>query len=326
MASTPGKAVTTHPSVVRALAKEFIDAGCVVEIADSCGGSYTEETLRKLYAVCGMKRVAEETGAILNFDTSFEEKEFPGGVRLKNFPVIAPVLRADFVISAAKMKTHKFAYYTGAAKNMFGVIPGLTKAKMHSKFPDKNAFCEMLVDLCECISPDLSVIDGIVGMEGEGPSGGNPKFAGVIITSQNPYAADIAAMEVMGLSESKSHLHKNARERGLVDEIEFCGEDINKFRTDFEPAYKREPKTSLAIIPGAVQRFFKGLTAAYPKIVKDKCIGCGKCEEVCPESTVSVVDKTAVISYNKCIRCYCCHEMCPVQAIEIKRFSRFCKK
>lgn len=326
MSSAPDKAVTTHPGVIEALAREFIAAGCKVEIADSCGGIYTEDVLKKLYAVSGMKRVAENTGAELNFDTSSFERSIPEGVRIKKTQVISPVQRADFIISAAKMKTHGFAYYTGAVKNMFGVIPGLLKAGMHSRFPDKKAFCEMLVDLCEGVRPDFSIIDGVVGMEGAGPSGGSPKQAGVIVASRNPYAADLAAMEIMELDREKSYVHTTAIKRGLVGEIELCGASLSEFRTSFEPAYKREPRTFLAILPGAARVYAERFFAAYPNVIFGKCVGCGECARSCPESTITIKNGKANINYKKCIRCYCCQEMCPARAIKIERFAKFKKR
>ncbi len=326
MSSTPDKMVTTHPSIISAIAKEFIAAGCTVEIADSCGGIYTEAVLEKLYAVTGMKRVAEETGAQLNFDTSFFERSFPEGIRIKKAPIISPVGRADFIISAAKLKTHGFAYYTGAVKNMFGVIPGLSKAAMHSRFPDKKAFCEMLVDLCEGVRPDLSIIDGVIGMEGAGPSGGTPKFAGVLIASKDPYAADVAAMEIMGLDFEKSYVHVSARSRGLIGNIEFTGASLSEFKTQFEPAYKKEPKTFLSILPGAARTYIERFFAAYPNVIESKCVGCGECARSCPESTITISGSKARINYKKCIRCYCCQEMCPAKAIKIERFARFKKR
>ncbi len=326
MSSTPDKMVTTHPSIISALAKEFIAAGCTVEIADSCGGIYTEAVLEKLYAATGMRRVAEETGAILNYDTSSFERSFPDGVRIKKSSIISPVQRADFIISAAKLKTHGFAYYTGAVKNMFGVIPGLSKAAMHSRFPDKKAFCEMLVDLCEGVRPDLSIIDGIIGMEGAGPSGGNPKFAGVLIASKNPYAADVAAMEIMGLDLEKSYVHTAAMDRGLIGSVEFAGAPISEFRTSFEPAYKKETKTFVSILPGAARVYAERFFAAYPNVKKKICVGCGECARSCPESTIKIENGKARISYKKCIRCYCCQEMCPVKAIKIEKFAKFRKK
>ncbi len=325
MSSTPEKAVTTHPSVITAIAREFVAAGCTVEIADSCGGVYNKSVLEKLYAVCGMKRAAESSGAILNYDTTSFERELPDGVRIKRVQMISPVERADFIISAAKMKTHGFAYYTGAVKNMFGVIPGLNKAVMHSRFPEKRAFCEMLVDLCDGVKPDLSIIDGIVGMEGAGPSGGEPKHAGVIIGARNPYAADLAAMRIMGLDEKKSYVHVCARSRGFVSDVEYIGESVEKFVTQFVPPYKRESKTLLRILPGAARAYTERFFASYPLVNSNKCVGCGECARACPESTITIREKKADINYKKCIRCYCCHELCPARAIDIKKFARYRK-
>ncbi|MBR5543332.1 MAG: DUF362 domain-containing protein [Oscillospiraceae bacterium] len=326
MTSTPDKAVTTHPSVIKALAEEFIAAGCTVEIADSCGGIYTEEILKRLYVVSGMKRVADETGAVLNYDVSSFEREVPDGVRIKKVQLITPVSRADFIISAAKMKTHGFTYYTGAAKNMFGTIPGLLKAAMHSRFPDKHAFCEMLVDLCESVSPDLSIIDGVIGMEGAGPSGGSPKFGGVIVASESPYAADFSAMRIMGLSPERSPLHMAAVARGLVGDVVLEGAPVSQFYTSFEPAYKKETRTVFAILPGAARTYIERLLAAYPNVMKSKCVGCGECVRSCPESTIKLKEKKAQIDYKKCIRCYCCQEMCPARAIKIERFAKYRKR
>ncbi|MBQ6846618.1 MAG: DUF362 domain-containing protein [Oscillospiraceae bacterium] len=326
MSEIPSKAVTTHPAVVSALAREFMSAGCTVEIADSCGGLYNEGVLRKLYSTSGMKRVSEETGAELNFDTSSFEREIPNGVKIKKTQMITPIERAEFIISAAKLKTHGFTYYTGAAKNIFGVIPGLSKAAMHSKFPDKTDFCEMLVDLCESVKPDLSIIDGVVGMEGAGPSGGTPKEAGVIITSKSPYAADLAAMDIMGLDAEKSPLHMAAKGRGLIDDIELFGDNIENFRTSFTPAYTKDSKSVLSILPGALKRYVEKFFARYPYIRKEKCIGCGECVRSCPEHTIKLREKKAVIDYKNCIRCYCCQEMCPARAIDIVKFAKHRKK
>ncbi len=326
MSEVPDRAVTTHPAVISAIAREFISAGCSVEIADSCGGLYNEGVLRKLYSTSGMKRVSEETGAKLNFDTSSFEREIPEGVKIKKVQMIKPIERADFIISAAKMKTHGFAYYTGAAKNMFGVIPGLLKAGMHSKFPDAASFCEMLVDLCECVSPDFSIIDGVVGMEGAGPSGGTPKKAGVIIASKSPYAADVAAMDIMGLDAEKSPLHVAAKKRGIVGEIDLSGDAIESFRTSFEPPFTKKSRSIISILPGTLKRYVEKAFARYPYICKGKCVGCAECVRSCPEHTISIKDKKAVINYKNCIRCYCCQEMCPERAIDIVKFAKYRKK
>lgn len=326
MTSAPEKAVTTHPAVVDAIAREFVDAGCTVEIADSCGGLYTEEILKRLYVVSGMKKVADDTGATLNYDLSSFERSLPNGVKLNKVKLISPVERAEFIISAAKLKTHGFTYYTGAVKNMFGTVPGLLKAAMHRNFPDKKAFCEAMVDLCEGVRPDLAIIDGIIGMEGAGPSGGTPKFAGAIITSKSPYAADLVGLQVMGLDPEKSYIHTTARSRGLVGDVVCEGTEISEVKTNFEPAYTREPRTVLAILPGALRTYVERIFAAYPNVINAKCVGCGECVRSCPESTITIEGGKAHIGYKKCIRCYCCQEMCPARAIKIERFAKYKKR
>ena len=102
-----------------------------------------------------------------------------------------------------------------------------------------------------------------------------------------------------------------------MDEVEYLGADIEDVRCEFMPAYKREPKTSLAIIPGALKRSFNRLIATYPKVDDEKCVGCGECANACPEETICIENGKAKINYKKCIRCYCCQEMCPIVAIKI---------
>lgn len=326
MARDPGEVTTTHPAIVQALAREFIAAGCHVTIADSCGGTYTHAVLRRLYRVTGMERVAEETGAVLNFDLSSSEMEFQNGKRIGKIPVIRPVQEADFVISVAKMKTHGLTYYTGAVKNLFGVVPGLIKPVYHAKFPDKVAFCEMIVDLCELVSPGFSVIDGIVGMQGKGPSGGSAKEAGVLLASRNPHAADLAALRVMGLDPQEAPTVCDAIQRGLIPEkaeaLCYLGDDPAQHELSFSPPTGKTPGFLIRLVPKKFRSLIGCLIAPYPYIVKNHCVGCGDCARTCPMHTIEIIDHKAHIHYDKCVKCYCCHELCPVRAISFKRIVK----
>ncbi len=322
MASTPDMAVTTHPTVIAAIAKEFKAAGCEVMIADSCGGIYTKNVLEKLYAVSGMKMAAEESGAELNYDTSSFEREFKDGAKLKKAQLISPIEWADFIVTAAKLKTHGFAYYTGAVKNLYGTIPGLNKAVLHSRFPDKKDFCELLVDICESVAPDFAIIDGVEGMEGAGPSAGEKKKANVIIGAKSPYAADEAAIKIMGLAPENSYTHMTARARGLVSEVSFHGEAIESLVCSFKPPYEKETHSVLQILPKSARTYVGRIFAAYPEIDSSKCIGCGVCVRSCPEKTIVIKDGKAKVVKKKCIRCYCCHELCQEKAVELKRLFK----
>jgi len=323
----PEKSVTTHPSVVEALAKEFVAAGARVTVADSPGGIYNAASLRRVYSVCGMDTAAKNSGASLNFDLSFRRVEFPEGKYAKEFDILTPVLDADIVVSVAKLKTHGLAYYTGATKNLFGCIPGLEKAAFHSRYPNSYRFNAVLVDLCELIKPDLSVIDGVVGMEGDGPSAGVPKHVGVIGASLNPYALDMAMCDLVSLPASKVPVLTEAAERKLVvskvSDLSFAGDDPNEFRTEFMPPSSRGKSSLIGmvsryVLPKKVHRRLSDVLTPWP-VMTEKCIACEKCVEICPRQVISIRNKKAEPDYSGCIRCYCCHEICPVQAIELTR-------
>lgn len=318
-AFAPERAVTTHPSVAEALCREFIAAGASVTIADSPGGPYTRFSLERVYNTCGMSDVAKRTSASLGFDTG--HGRVSGAKR--TFNVINAALEADLIVSVAKLKTHGLAYYTGAVKNMFGVVPGLDKPALHSKLPNKREFCNALVDLCETVKPALSIVDGVWGMEGAGPSGGTPKFAGVIGGSLNPYALDAVMCDVACLPRSCVPVLVEADQRGLLGEITHAGDAPERFRTAFKPAIKTNGHTQLGfvanlILPKKVAVKIAERRSPYP-IIQPECIGCGKCAESCPRSVITITDRRAVVNLDGCIRCYCCHEMCPVQAIELKK-------
>ncbi|MBQ9992217.1 MAG: DUF362 domain-containing protein [Firmicutes bacterium] len=323
MNSRPEQAVTTHPLMVEAIAAEFVAIGCRVIIADSPGGPYNAATLKTVYRTCGMDEAAVNSGAELNDNFESSEVAFPEGRICKSFPIIDAVQQADVIISAAKLKTHGLAYMTAAVKNLFGAIPGLTKPAYHSKFPDRTKFNRMLVDVCECVKPAFAFIDGVVGMEGRGPSGGRPKKTGVIIGATNAHAADMAGCRIMGFKAEQVATLTEAMERGFIprsfDELEYLGDNIEDLITSYIPAI-RATFVPIHYFPQFIQPLLTKLLVSYP-VIEDKCVGCGVCATNCPEQIIRIENRHAVIDYDKCIKCYCCHEFCPIQAIGFKRFA-----
>ena len=136
----PDEAVSTHPAVVAAVARMVMKEEAKPLIADSPGSGfrYTKAVLEKIYHTNGMWQAAQDSGAELNFDTSFENLSFPEGKLIKCFDVITPVLKADGILNLCKLKTHSFTHMTGAVKNHFGVIPGRTKPGYHAKLADRD--------------------------------------------------------------------------------------------------------------------------------------------------------------------------------------------
>ena len=94
----------------------------------------------------------------------------PGGVA----PIATPVVEADVVISLPKLKSHGLVVYTGCVKNMFGVICGTQKAQFHLRFQDCEVFSRLLAEVYAAARPALSILDGIIGMDGNGPRNGDP--------------------------------------------------------------------------------------------------------------------------------------------------------
>jgi uncharacterized protein (DUF362 family)/Pyruvate/2-oxoacid:ferredoxin oxidoreductase delta subunit len=266
-----------------------------------------------------MREAAERSGAALNLDMGSQMKTFETQSGVRAFDLINPVVNADVVISVAKMKTHSLAYFTGAVKNMFGTIAGLNKAAYHANLPKVEDFSAMIVDLCNATAPSFSIIDGVIGMEGDGPSGGKPRYGGVIIGSPSPYAADVAAMRYCGLDEKNSPIHRRASELGLVtSEQENIGDILEPIEKPFVPAMQDKIMwKTVARIPKFVSRLFEKHFRPYP-IISDRCVGCGICAESCPGKALEIVNKKAVLTKGKCIKCYCCHELCRIKAIDMR--------
>ena len=179
--SAPEKAVTTHPEMVRAVIRACVRRGARPEnitLADSAGGLYNPAGVQALYKVCGMAAVCAEEGVNLYTACESVPCAVENGAVVRQFELLRPVLEADFIIDLPKFKTHVMTGMTAATKNLFGCIPGLKKAEWHTRFPDRERFGRMLIDLLLTVKPAMAVLDGIVGMEGDGPGGGEPRAVG----------------------------------------------------------------------------------------------------------------------------------------------------
>ena len=321
--AAPDRAVTTHPSVVWAVAKLVQDAGGIVTIADSPGAGilYTPRTLHKVYSKCGIEEVAKELGITLDYDVGFKECNFPDGVAMKHFTIINQAYNADVIISVCKLKTHMFAHFSGAVKNTFGVVPGLDKPVFHSRFPDFTDFAEMLVDLNELVQPALVVMDAIVGMAGNGPQGGKPRNVGYILASKSVYGLDISAQTLVSMPPESIATTIAALRRGLVDEVTVAGDAICPIRDFLPPStYRQEVRESWQKrnIYRRLQRVGK-LYSPSPVINEKLCVSCGQCVRICPVKAAHISQGKASFDLTNCIRCYCCHEMCQYDAIIMKR-------
>ena len=152
-ASEPEKSVLTHPNFIRDVAKEILKIDANPIIGDSPSGPFTKRRLEKVYAKSGLIDLSNKFGIELNYDTGIKKVEIPNAKRLKKTSICNFVIKSDKIISLPKLKTHSLMIMTLATKNMYGAVPGLTKAKYHSMYIRRKAFAEMLLDLLTIVNP-----------------------------------------------------------------------------------------------------------------------------------------------------------------------------
>lgn len=317
----PDEAVSTHPSVFKAMGELLMEFGAQVRFGDSPSLGRSDGHMRK----AGLKRAAEEIGIeAADFDRgrSVSRRE---GLLMKSFVIANGVLDSDGLVNLAKLKAHPLVRLTGAVKNQFGCIPGLLKRQYHIQLPDPYDFARMLVDLNMLTRPRFCVTDGILAMEGDGPRSGKPRKVNVLLFSRDPVAVDATACRIVNLDPEVVPTSKAGEEAGLgvynSQDIELVGDGLEAFFCrDFDvirtpPEHVRRSGAS----------FVKSWLCERPAVDVTKCSRCGACIKMCPVEPKALGwrrrdgAEPPRHQYNLCIRCYCCQEGCPAGAISAHR-------
>lgn len=316
------KAITTHPSVVQAVIRYLKKYNVRIIVGDNPA---TKE-MSLVYKVNGTKAVVDEEKVELANNGDLKVISSPNYKRYKDFNVSKQIVEADILINLPKLKTHGLAYFTGAEKNLFGLIYGLEKAQWHVKSSTPLEFGEAMADLYSAIKNEMkdkifvNLMDGIEGLEGEGPStGGSKKEANVLLASKDAVALDRVAMEIVKLDYKKAFISIITNNRGLgefdLNNIEIEGDDLSLFNDiKFIPAKVEE--VGIRAIKMLNKFNIKRFILEHPKFDSSKCIKCGECKKICPpQAIVMKKGKVPKVNKSKCIRCWCCGEVCPVNAI-----------
>jgi uncharacterized protein (DUF362 family)/Pyruvate/2-oxoacid:ferredoxin oxidoreductase delta subunit len=309
--------VSPHPAVVRALIELCRDAGAAsITIGDSPGFG----TAQKVAAKCGILDVARELGVeVINFADSITVPA-PAGFHNRSFSIARDIVEADVVINLAKFKTHAMMVITLSVKNMFGAFVGKHKAQWHLQSGrSHDHFARMLVELAYTVKPAISVLDAVIGMEGNGPGSGKPRKLGFLAASRDMVSLDRVACAIAGVAPDKVYIFKAARNLGLAVDLEgirLSGDSIKPLSiTDLKPA-------SMMHVEGpAYFRPFAGLLrrslTTRPAVDASRCKGCAICRKACPAAAITQPAPGACVRIDdgSCIRCYCCQELCPEGAI-----------
>ncbi len=320
---SPERAVTTHPVVMDAVARLLHEKGKTIWIGDSSGGTVSSEYV---YAGTGVKEIAKKYGGkAISFEKSGAVKKrvtFPDGSTVELIFSKA-FFDADGVINLCKLKTHSLMRYTGAVKNLYGVIPGLKKVDFHREFPKPPHFGNLLTEIYVALKEKIlfNVMDGILGMEGTGPSSGKPRHFNAMLASEHAPSLDKVALEAMGFKLSQIGYVRDALKRDGIEpaRIEVRDENgpLDFGKVEINPVLWRS--RFLGSLPGDVRKILRKIIDYYPAY-KSNCKLCGICIESCPVKAISLPEGASVpvIDRNKCIKCLCCHEFCPHDAMEIK--------
>lgn len=318
MAIEPQRAITTHPEFVRSVVKLLQEIGCKIYLGDS--PSVLEDNsddIQNLYERTGMKKIAgEEKAELVVFN-----KRFMRGY----FPLTQWIKECDCIVNLPKFKTHEYMILTGAVKNLFGLIPGTFKLECHKNFYQPEKFANMLLDIYEEVKPAISIVDGISGIEGNGPAtSGIKRDFGLIVAGQDAVAVDSVLARIMDTPAEYVYTLKEAARRNIgvtvVEDIELKGNALSscvveRFKLP-ETSLKRTIKNNL---PAPIRNILKRLITFHPKIDSDLCRLCEACVKNCPQKTMSNKEGKIIIDYSQCISCFCCREVCPYAAIGMKK-------
>ena len=190
------RAVVTDPEVMDALITILQENGYEnISCGDSCGLGTPEGIAKE----AGLKEVLEKHNVPLKDFLTSERVETADG---KFLMIAKDALDCDALISVSKMKTHALERITGAVKNQYGCISGVYKKLGHTQYPNDESFAHMLIELNQKVAPRLYICDGIVAMEGNGPTSGDPVSMGVLLMSTDPIALDTVFCHLVNLDPS----------------------------------------------------------------------------------------------------------------------------
>ena len=331
LSAQPERAITTHPLFIEAVIENIVDItgkSQNILIADSFGPAtpYNKKGMEKIYGATGILGIAERTGCRLNYSAEYECLSNKEGRILKRIEVIKPVIEADVIINLPKFKTHNLTVISGAIKNMFGIIPGFTKVGYHLRFDDFEKFAGMLLDITTFIKPALNIMDGIWGIEGEGPGRrGTPRNVGLILAGSDSISMDIIMGRIMNIPEALNPFIEVLKKWNVrsytTGDIEVAGEKltdimIHDFKIPGSIGQKRLITNNF--INTYIVPLVRNSLNPYLYVDYDKCSLCMTCQAICPQKSIMSVNKKIKFNQRTCIRCFCCSEMCPEGAIGIK--------
>ncbi|MBN2808204.1 MAG: DUF362 domain-containing protein [Deltaproteobacteria bacterium] len=310
MAKAPELATTTHPEVVRAVAMVLKDCGARLFLGDSPGFGSLDRCLEK----SGLQSVMKKMDIAKVYFTEETTVMDNNNLIAKKLTLATAAFAYDKIINLPKLKTHSMMGSTLAVKNLFGFIPGLMKIKWHLRAGhNRQLFARIMLDIYRQVTPVWNFIDGIVAMEGEGPTGGQPRHCGLLALAAEAPLLDCLVEKWSGLS-AMTPISQEAQKLGWLpaERLVAAGPAA---ASPLSPALKPAQGATRATFPG--QRLWRRLLVLKPQITRSRCQLCRVCVQHCPAQAMQLLNNKIVIDYKRCIRCYCCQELCPYGAVRV---------
>jgi uncharacterized protein (DUF362 family)/Pyruvate/2-oxoacid:ferredoxin oxidoreductase delta subunit len=323
---------TTSFALLKAVAEEVRACGAEPVLCETPGTEFDRDAT---YTILGVEKFCAENGIrILRVDPEGGEADWmelhPDGAKKLRRYHIPRILKEARLINLPVLKTHVVSTMTLSMKNPMGILPRPDRRSMHTFGIDQS-----IVDMNLGVKPDLNIVDGSVGQDGEGPLYGDKADLQVLVAGRDALAVDLACCQIVGVKPRDIPHLKLALDQLGKPSWKMVGEDvgvIKKFRLPEQKALYRfifwmmypldYPYTWIA------QRgkhlcttlYSTGLVGTRPQIKEENCTRCGVCVEACPLPNVINI-KTLKVDYSTCQRCLLCYEACPENAISVKGYS-----
>ncbi|MDD5020509.1 MAG: DUF362 domain-containing protein [Endomicrobiaceae bacterium] len=323
-ARRPDEAITTHPSIVKAVIKIVKSCGATPFIGDSPGNVL--KGIEHIWQQTEMAKIAEEENVkLITFENTGIKKIEINHPTIKTIALANIIFDFDSIINIPKLKTHTLMGLTCGVKNFYGCVPGITKIEYHKLAASPHDFALLLSEIYKVLKDKIlfTVLDGVEGLEGNGPSTrGIKRNYNIICVSRDTVALDTYITKCVEKNYEKNFFIKTLKNVGNTDfgSFELIGGNVEKF--NFENV--KLPITKiLNIIPvwlaRLVGKYIGKLIWIKPVIEQDKCVKCGQCIKSCPAKTITKQNNGIIyIDKSNCISCFCCHELCGYKAIDIE--------
>lgn len=320
--ASPDRAITTHPEIIRAVAELVRNTEpSSLCVTDSSGIG----TARRCAIKSGLD-LEHEGFAVVNPDDAEDvDSDTSHFQRLK----ISRRMRTSTLVNLPKVKTHGQMVLTGAVKNCFGAVVGIEKVQWHMRVGrDPMAFARFILHVHDIVKPVLHIVDGVVGMEGNGPGSGTPRSLGVIMASDNAHALDLILAEILDIPPMSVYTLRAAHEAGLLppkEHIEIIGPTVDELKVKRKWALARPVLPRMMLRNEWLASLLERNLKVAPKITRESCTLCEACIDSCAVGAMTCIRNDSAedsgkiaIDKDTCISCFCCQEMCPSGAITVE--------